>query len=372
MIIGVPKEIKNHEYRVGLIPAGVKELSRAGHTVLVEKDSGAGIGITDADYIVAGAEIVTSAKAIYERATLIVKVKEPLAQERIYIRSGQTLFTYLHLAADFEQTKELISSGATCIAYETVTDQNGGLPLLSPMSEIAGRMAIQAGANTLHKANGGSGVLLSGVPGVAAGNVVILGGGSVGSNAARMAVGMAANVTLFDKNINVLRRLDNEYQGRIDLVYATEQSISDALKHADLVIGAVLVPGGAAPKVVTKKMIQSMKPGSVMVDVAIDQGGCFETSKPTTHDAPTYLIDNIVHYCVANMPSAVARTAAFALCNATLPYVAQLAKLGTEQAVKINSHLQHGVNIYKGKVTHQGVAETFELPFHPINDLLTN
>lgn len=370
MIIGVPKEVKNHEYRVGLIPSGVKELVKAGHQVIIESAAGLEIGIRDQDYIDSGATIVASAKEVFAQASLIVKVKEPLAQERALIHSGHTLFTYLHLAADEVQTQDLINSGAICIAYETVTDQHGMLPLLSPMSEIAGRMAVQAGATTLHKANGGSGVLLSGVPGVAAGNVVILGGGSVGSNAARMAVGMGANVTLFDKNIAVLRRLDNEYQGRIDLVYATEQCISDALKLADLVIGAVLVPGGAAPKVVTKQMLKDMKPGSVMVDVAIDQGGCFETSRPTTHDEPTYCVDGVVHYCVGNMPSAVARTAAFALCNATLPYVQQLAKFGTTEALKRSVHLQHGVNIYQGKITHEGVSETFNLPLHQLPELL--
>lgn len=370
MIVGVPKEIKNHEYRVGLIPSGVKELVKAGHHVIIETNAGLEIGITDEDYINVGAQIAPNAKTVYQEATLIVKVKEPLATERQFIKSHHTLFTYLHLAADEAQTHDLINSKSICIAYETVTDANGMLPLLSPMSEIAGRMAIQAGATTLHKANGGSGVLLSGVPGVAAGNVVILGGGSVGSNAARMAVGMGANVTLFDKNIAVLRRLDNEYQGRIDLVYATEQCIADALKHADLVIGAVLVPGGAAPKVVSKAMLKDMKPGSVMVDVAIDQGGCFETSRATTHDAPTYQIDGVVHYCVGNMPSAVARTAAFALCNATLPFVQQLANLGTVEALKRSVHLQHGVNIYEGKVTHQGVADTFNLPLHDLNAII--
>ncbi|SET31798.1 alanine dehydrogenase [Thorsellia anophelis] len=370
MIIGVPKEIKNHEYRVGLIPSGVKELVKLGHQVIIQSNAGAEIGIFDEDYVEAGAIIAINAQEVYSKASLIVKVKEPLASERAFIHSGHTLFTYLHLAADELQTQDLINSNAICIAYETVTDQYGMLPLLSPMSEIAGRMAVQAGATTLHKSNGGSGVLLSGVPGVAAGNVVILGGGSVGSNAARMAVGMGANVTLFDKNIAVLRRLDNEYQGRIDLVYATEQCIADALKHADLVIGAVLVPGGAAPKVVTKNMLKHMKPGSVMVDVAIDQGGCFETSVPTTHDEPTYSVEGVVHYCVGNMPSAVARTAAFALCNATLPFVQQLAQLGTNEALKRSIHLQHGVNIYKGKITHEGVSQTFNMPLHDLITLL--
>ncbi|MFC0180473.1 alanine dehydrogenase [Thorsellia kenyensis] len=369
MLIGVPKEIKNHEYRVGLIPSGVRELVKAGHHVFVQTKAGLDIGITDAEYIESGAQILGNEAEIFEKAELIIKVKEPQPEEIKLIKPHHTLFTYLHLAADEQQTKALINSQSICIAYETVTDEQHMLPLLSPMSEIAGRMAIQAGATTLHKANGGSGVLLSGVPGVGAGNVVIIGGGSVGSNAARMAVGMGANVTLFDKNIAVLRRLDNEYQGRIDLVFATEQSISNALQSADLVIGAVLVPGGAAPKVVTKEMLKVMKPGSVMVDVAIDQGGCFETSKATTHDNPTYQVEGIVHYCVGNMPSAVARTAAFALCNATLPYIHKLAKLGTLEAIKVNKGLQDGVNIFRGKVTHEGVSATFNLPYQQLTSI---
>lgn len=363
MIIGVPKEIKNHEYRVGLVTSSVRELTSLGHQVLVETQAGAGIGLSDADYENAGAEIISDAKEVFTRSEMIVKVKEPQAAERSALREGQILFTYLHLAPDFQQTKSLIDSKAICIAYETVTDTLGKLPLLAPMSEVAGRMSIQAAAQTLENSYGGRGLLLSGVPGVEPANIVILGGGVVGSNAARMAVGMRADVTLLDNNIDTLRQLDREFRGAVKLRYATREAIAQLVPRADAIIGAVLIPGAAAPKLITAEHVRQMKPGSALIDVAIDQGGCFETSHPTTHAQPTYIMDNIVHYCVANMPGAVARTSAFALNNATLPYVTKIANLGYKKALLDDEGFLSGMNIMHGKVTCKEVATTFDLHY---------
>jgi alanine dehydrogenase len=363
MIIGVPKEIKNHEYRVGMIPASVRELISNGHQVIVETAAGAGIGFSDDDYISVGASILPTAADVFAKADMIVKVKEPQAIERSMLREGQILFTYLHLAPDFPQTEELINSKAVCIAYETVTDNMGRLPLLAPMSEVAGRMSIQAGAQTLEKSHGGRGLLLGGVPGVAPAKVVVLGGGVVGSNAARMAVGLRADVTILDRNLDTLRRLDEEFQGRAKVVYSTEDALEENILEADLVIGAVLIPGAAAPKLVTKAHIAKMKPGAAVVDVAIDQGGCFETSHATTHADPTYIVDDVVHYCVANMPGAVARTSTFALNNATLPYIVQLANKGYKKALEDDKGLLNGLNVIHGKVTCKEVAESFNLDY---------
>lgn len=363
MIIGVPKEIKNHEYRVGMIPASVRELASHGHQVFVETNAGAGIGFSDDDYIAVGASILPTAADVFAKADMIVKVKEPQAVERAMLREGQILFTYLHLAPDFPQTEELIKSKAVCIAYETVTDNMGRLPLLAPMSEVAGRMSIQAGALTLEKSHGGSGLLLGGVPGVAPAKVAIIGGGVVGANAARMAIGLRADVTILDRNIDTLRRLDEEFQGRANVVYSTEDAIEHYVLDADLVIGAVLIPGAAAPKLVTKAHIRRMKPGSAVVDVAIDQGGCFETSHATTHAAPTYIVDDVVHYCVANMPGAVARTSTFALNNATLPYIVKLANKGYQAALTSDPGFMKGLNVIHGKVTCKEVAENFNLAY---------
>lgn len=363
MKIGIPKEIKIHEYRVGMVPASVKEAVLHGHTVYVETNAGVGIGCSDDDYIAVGACIVTSAEAVFAQADMIVKVKEPQATERMLLRKGQILFTYLHLAPDREQTKDLINSGAVCIAYETVTDDNGHLPLLAPMSEVAGRMALQAGAFALENYRGGGGVLLAGVPGVAPANVVIIGGGVVGLNAAQMAVGLRANVVIIDRSLEVLRRLDQLFSGAITCIYSTRDSIEKYVLAADLVIGSVLIAGAQTPKLVTKDMIQRMKSGSAIVDVAIDQGGCIETSHPTTHDNPTYIVDDVVHYCVANMPGAVARTSTFALNNATLPYILQLADLGYKIAFMSNKHLLNGLNVYYGQVTNYSVAQALDYPY---------
>ncbi|ENM5730161.1 alanine dehydrogenase [Vibrio mimicus] len=363
MIIGVPKEIKNHEYRVGMIPASVRELVSHGHQVYVETNAGSGIGFSDDDYIAVGASILPTAADVFAKAEMIVKVKEPQAVERAMLKEGQILFTYLHLAPDFPQTEELIKSKAVCIAYETVTDNMGRLPLLAPMSEVAGRMSIQAGAQTLEKSRGGSGLLLGGVPGVAPAKVVVIGGGVVGANAARMAIGLRADVTILDRNIDTLRKLDEEFQGRANVVYSTTDAIEKYVLEADLVIGAVLIPGAAAPKLVTKQHIQRMKPGSAVVDVAIDQGGCFETSHPTTHAEPTYIVDDIVHYCVANMPGAVARTSTFALNNATLPYIVKLANKGYQKALLEDAGFLKGLNVIHGKVTYKEVAENFGLDY---------
>lgn len=357
MIIGVPKEIKNHEYRVGITPMGVRELKDAGHTVFVETLAGDGIGMGDADYVAAGAEIVASAKDVYEKAEMVVKVKEPQPVECRMLREGQTLFTYLHLAPDPEQAKLLQASGATCIAYETVTDVRGALPLLAPMSEVAGRMSIQAAAHCLEKAQGGNGVLLGGVPGVAPAKVVVVGGGVVGLHSARMAVGLGANTTILDRSIDRLRYINETFNGQIGTLYSNKANLEAELAEADVVVGAALIPGASAPKIVTKDMLKIMRKGTVLVDVSIDQGGCFESSRATTHQEPTYEIDGIIHYCVANIPGAVAKTSTLALTNATLPFVMSLANKGPKQAMLDNPHLLNGLNVHKGKFTYQAVAE---------------
>ena len=356
MLIGVPKEIKNHEYRVGLTPASVMELVARGHRLLVESDAGAAIDFPNADYLAAGAEIASSAAEIFAAADMIVKVKEPQPNECAMLRPGQILYTYLHLAPDRQQTELLIKSGATCIAYETVTDDQGGLPLLAPMSEVAGRMSVQAGAYHLEKAQGGRGVLLGGVPGVAPAKVLVIGGGVVGDNAAAMAVGMGADVTILDRSIPRLRHLDAKYEGRARCVNSTAAAIEEYALEADLVVGAVLIPGAAAPKLLTRDLIRRMKKGAVVVDVAIDQGGCFETSHPTTHEAPTYVVDDVVHYSVANMPGGVARTSTMALNNATLPYALALAD-DPLKAILSDKNLCNGLNVHSGNVTCKAVAE---------------
>ena len=356
MKIGVPKEIKNHEYRVGMVPGSVRELVNRGHEVFVETEAGAGIGMRDADYELVGARILPSAAEVFDTAEMIVKVKEPQAVERAMLREDHTLFTYLHLAPDAPQTEDLVNSGATCIAYETVTDTRGRLPLLAPMSEVAGRLSIQAGAACLEKSRGGSGVLLGGVPGVEPGKVVIIGGGTVGLNSAQMAIGLGARVVILDRNVEVLRFLDATFESRIETIYSSADTIERHLRDADLVVGGVLIPGAAAPKLVAREDLSKMKPGSVLVDVAIDQGGCFETSQPTTHAEPTYVVDGIVHYCVANMPGAVPRTSTFALNNATLPFTIQLAEKGAKQAMLDNPHLLEGLNVHHGMVTYEDVA----------------
>jgi alanine dehydrogenase len=357
VLIGVPKEIKNHEYRVGLTPEGAAELVRRGHQVLIETGAGQAIGFADAQYQSAGASLAADAATVFARAEMVVKVKEPQPRECAMLRPGQVLFTYLHLAPDPEQTRLLIQSDCVAIAYETVTDDRGGLPLLAPMSEVAGRMAIQAGAHALEKAQGGLGVLLAGVPGVAPGNVVVLGGGVVGINAARIAMGMGARVTLFDVSLARLKELDALYGPALGTRYSTEASIAAALPEADLVVGAVLLPGAAAPKLVSRAMLKTMRAGAVVVDVAIDQGGCFETSHATTHQDPTYIVDGVVHYCVANMPGGVARTSTLALTNATLPFVIALAGKGYRQAIAENRHLRNGLNVHRGKITCEAVAQ---------------
>jgi len=356
MRIGVPTETKIHEYRVGLVPASVRELVHAGHSVLVQSGAGAAIGFADDAYAAAGATILPDAPSVFAEAELIVKVKEPLPPEIAMLRPGQVLFTYLHLAADPAQAKGLMRSGATAIAYETVTDAAGGLPLLAPMSEVAGRMAVQVGARCLEKENGGAGILLSGVPGVPGAWVAIIGGGVVGSNAARIAAGMRARVTVLDRDLRRLDALDQEFGGRVATVHATLESIETSVLESDLVIGAVLVPGAAAPKLVARATVARMRPGSVLVDVAIDQGGCFETSRPTTHADPTYVLDGVVHYCVTNMPGAVARTSAAALNNATLPFVLALAGKGWRRAMAEDPHLRNGLTVHEGRITHPAVA----------------
>ncbi len=357
MLIGVPKEIKNHEYRVGLTPESVAEVIAHGHKVIVEAGAGDGIGADNALYQQAGAEIIDTAQHIFAKADMIVKVKEPQAGERKMLRAGQILYTYLHLAPDPEQTKDLITSGAVCIAYETVTDDAGGLPLLKPMSQVAGRMSIQAGATALEKSHGGRGVLLGGVPGVAPGRVLIIGGGVVGYNAAQMAVGMHANVTILDRNQTILEKLESEFAAGAKVLYSTKAALEDLVARADLVIGAVLVPGAAAPKLITRDMLATMKPGAVLVDVAIDQGGCFETSHATTHADPTYMVDGIVHYCVANMPGGVARTSTYALNNATLRHAVSIANKGWKKALADDKNLRNGLNVWDGKVTYEAVAQ---------------
>ncbi|MHB0776825.1 alanine dehydrogenase [Halomonas sp. WWR20] len=361
MDIAVPKEIKNHEYRVALTPTGVRELVNRGHTLIVQAGAGEGSGFADADYQAAGARLEPDVAKVWESAELIIKVKEPQSEEVARLRKGQMLFTYLHLAAEHSLTRGLMDSGATCIAYETITDSQGGLPLLAPMSRVAGRMAIQAGAHSLEKAQGGAGILLPGVPGVAPAKVTVIGGGVVGENAARMALGLGAEVSVLDKSLVRLETLDHRYQGRLHTVYSTVDALEEAIRESDLIVGAVLVPGAAAPKLITRRQLGDMKPGSVLVDVAIDQGGCFETSKATTHAEPTYVVDNIVHYCVANMPGAVARTSTQALTNATLPFVIDLAGKGWKQALADDAHFLPGLNVHDGQVTYAAVAEAFGL-----------
>lgn len=365
MLVGVPKEIKPQENRVGLVPSSIREIIRVGSAAIVEKGAGLGIGISDEGYRNAGAEVVDSADEVYSRAELIVKVKEPQPIECKRLREGQTLFTYLHLAPDPQQTRMLKDSGVTAIAYETVTQDGGGLPLLTPMSQVAGRMSIQAGAHCLEMAQGGSGILLGGVPGVAAANVVVIGGGVVGVNAVRMAMGMEARVTVLDRSLQRLNELDFQFGSKINTVYSTADAIENYVASADLVIGAVLVPGAAAPKLVTRAMLKSMRSGAVLVDVAIDQGGCFETSRATTHQEPTYVIDNVVHYCVANMPGAVPRTSTFALTNATLPFVLSIVTKGTKLALLDDKHLLNGLNVHQGKITFNAVARDLNYEYIP-------
>lgn len=370
MIIGVPKEIKTHEYRVGMTAGSVGEAVKNGHRVLVQRTAGDGIGITDEMYVKAGAELRDSAEEIFNTADMIVKVKEPQPQECKMLRKGQILFTYLHLAPDPVQTQLLQESGCIAIAYETVTSMQGGLPLLAPMSEVAGRMAVQAGAHALEKAQGGRGLLLGGVPGVAPADVVVLGGGVVGAQALRIAIGTEANVVVLDKSIARLKELDNQFKGKLNTIFATTEAVEYHIRHADLVVGAVLVPGGAAPKLVRKDMLKTMRPGAVIVDVAIDQGGCTETSRPTTHADPTYIVDGVVHYCVANMPGAVPRTATFALNNATLPFILALANKGYQQALMDDVHLLNGLNICCGMITHPEVAKAFSKDYVEPKSLL--
>src|SRR6202049_1891683 len=363
MRVGVPREIKVHEYRVGLVPAGVRELVAAGHEVLVESGAGNGIGVDDAQFRSAGAAIAARASEVFERADMVVKVKEPQPAECEMLRQGQVLFTYLHLAADPVQARGLMKSGATAIAYETVTAPNGSLPLLTPMSEVAGRMSIQVGAPSLQKANGGFGILLGGVPGVPPAKVVILGGGVAGTHAAEMAVGLRADVTVVDRSVDRLRELSSMFGSALRTEYSTTATIERLVHDADLVVGAVLVAGGAAPKLVTRAMVKTMKPGTVLVDIAIDQGGCFETSRPTTHAEPTYVLDGVIHYCVTNMPGAVPRTSTFALTNATLPYVRALADHGWRQAIANDPGLGRGLNVHAGQLTHEAVASALGLDF---------
>lgn len=362
MRIGVPKEIKNHEYRVGMTPGAVREAVHHGHQVVVQSGAGAGIGCDDTQYEAAGARLLPDAAAVFERSDMIVKVKEPQPVECAMLRPDQLLFTYLHLAPDPEQTALLRQSGCTAIAYETITDDRGGLPLLAPMSEVAGRMSIQVGAVALQKANGGRGVLLGGVPGVAPGKVVVIGGGVVGTHAAEMALGLGADVTVLDKSLPRLRALHDIFGARLQTRYATLEAVEEAARSADLVIGAVLVPGAAAPKVIRRDHLASMKPGAVIVDVSIDQGGCFETSHATTHADPTYVVDGVIHYCVANMPGAVARTSTFALNNATLPFTLALADKGWQRACAEDAHLLRGLNVHAGHITCAAVAQALGLP----------
>ncbi len=363
MRIGIPKEIKNHEYRVGLTPSNVREFTRAGHEVVVQMSAGTDAGMSDQDYVDAGAIVLTDAADVFATADMIVKVKEPQLNECAMLRPNQILYTYLHLAPDPAQTQALLSSGAICVAYETITGPDGGLPLLAPMSEVAGRMSIQAAAAHLEKSKGGQGVLLGGVPGVPAADVVILGAGVVGTNALQMAVGLGARVSVVDKNMARLRQLDLLFGNRISTVYSTQSAIEQLTRDADVIIGGVLLPGAAAPKLITRSMIASMKTGSVVVDVAIDQGGCFETSRPTTHQEPTFVVDGVVHYCVANMPGAVARTSTLALNNATLSYGLALANQGWQVAMTENAQLRQGLNICQGHVTYQAVSDALGLPY---------
>lgn len=370
MLIGVPKEIKNHEYRVGMTPSVVREAVLRGHEVLVETTAGLGVALTDDDYRTAGAVIAADASEVFARAEMVVKVKEPQPVECKMLRESQLLFTYLHLAPDPEQTELLLESGCTALAYETVTDEHGGLPLLAPMSEVAGRMSIQVGAVSMQKANGGSGILLGGVPGTPPAKVTVIGGGVVGTNAARMALGLGADVTILDKSLARLKYLDDVFGPRLKTIYATIDATEKLVLDSDLVVGAVLVPGAAAPTLVKRADLYHMRPGSVLVDVSIDQGGCFETSHATTHADPTYIIDNVVHYCVANMPGAVAKTSTFALNNATLPFILALADKGWRTACIEDPYLREGLNIHKGKVIYRAVAEALDLTFTSVSDIL--
>jgi alanine dehydrogenase len=365
MKIGLPKEIKDNEYRVGLTPAGVNALVNSKHTVFVQKTAGDGSGFSDEQYVKAGATMLDTADEIWAEGDMIVKVKEPVAPEYPRMRENQLLFTYLHLAPEFELTKQMLERKVTGVAYETITDKQGRLPLLTPMSEVAGRMSIQVGATYLEKMNGGKGILLGGVPGVPAGNVVIIGGGVVGTEAAKMAIGLGAKVTIIDINLDRLRQLDDIFLSKVQTLASSRYQIHEAISHADLVIGGVLVVGAAAPKLVTRDMLADIPKGSVLVDVAVDQGGCFETTHATTHSNPTYYEENVLHYCVANMPGAVPRTSTFALTNATLPYALSLANKGFEKAVKDDSGLREGVNTYAGKLTYEAVATSQNLPYTP-------
>ena len=369
MIVGIPKEIKNHEYRIGMTPAGVRELINRGHQVLVETEGGAGVGFDNASYEAVGAQIVASPEDIFAAADMIIKVKEPQPNECRMLRSGQILFTYLHLAPDPNQAQLLLESGVSAIAYETVTNAKGGLPLLAPMSEVAGRMSIQAGAHHLEKAQGGNGMLLGGVPGVEPARVVVLGGGVVGTQAAKMAAGLGAQVTIFDRSIERLQQLDDLFQGRAVGLYSTQNAVEQYVRAADLVIGAVLIPGASAPKLVTRDDVAAMRPGAVLVDVAIDQGGCFETSQATTHQSPTYVVDDVVHYCVANMPGGVARTATMALTNATLPFALKLADKGLA-TLQDDDHLRQGLNVHAGHITHEAVAAALSADYLPADKAL--
>tara|TARA_Y100000296_G_scaffold12614_3_gene14647 strand:- start:1049 stop:2164 length:1116 start_codon:yes stop_codon:yes gene_type:complete len=370
MLIGSPKEIKNHEYRVGLTPESAKELVMQGHDVWIETQAGSGIDASDEQYVAAGAKIVDGSDAIFAECEMVVKVKEPQAVERKKLREGQILYTYLHLAPDPDQTRDLLDSGVTAIAYETVTGPRGQLPLLKPMSQVAGRMSVQAGATALEKAHGGRGVLLGGVPGVMPGKVVVIGGGVVGFNAAQMAVGLGADVTILDRDPEVLEKVGTHFEARASTRFSNAANLYDAVTNADLVIGAVLIPGAAAPKLVTREMLKDMQKGAVLVDVAIDQGGCFETSKPTTHAEPTYVIDDIVHYCVANMPGAVARTSTYALNNVTLPHALRIARMGWKDALAVDPHLAEGLNVHEGQVTYEAVATELGYDYRPTAELL--
>lgn len=370
MLLGVPKEIKVHEYRVGMTPSSVRELTHHGHGVWVQSGAGEAIGLSDAEYAAAGAVILGTAAEIFSRADMIVKVKEPQPSETALLRSGQIIFTYLHLAADAAQAHALMESGCTAIAYETVTDANGGLPLLAPMSEVAGRMAIQAGAHCLEMEQGGRGMLLGGVPGVPAARVVIIGGGVVGTNAARMAMGLEAHVTILDKSLHRLQQLDMQFGPTLNTIFATVDALEDHVTHADLVVGAVLAPGAATPRLIREQMVRDMQRGSVLVDVSIDQGGISETSRPTTHAAPTYKLHDVVHYCVSNMPGAVARTSTFALNNATLPFILALADHGVKGAMRRDAHLRAGLNVMAGKLTHTAVAAALNAPYARAEELL--
>jgi len=370
MKIGLPKEIKDNEYRVGLTPAGVQALALAGHTVYVQKTAGEGSGFTDDQYVKAGAQLLDTADDVWKTGDMIVKVKEPIAPEYPLMRESQLLFTYLHLAPEFELTKQMMGRKVTGVAYETITDRHGRLPLLTPMSEVAGRMSVQVGATYLEKMNGGRGILLGGVPGVPAANVVIIGGGIVGTEAAKMAVGLGAKVTIIDRNLDRLRQLDDIFLSKVQTLASSRYAIEEAISHADLVIGAVLVVGAAAPKLVTRDMLHLIPNGAVLVDVAVDQGGCFETTHATTHSNPTYYEEGVLHYCVANMPGAVPRTSTFALTNATLPYALDLANKGFEQAIKDDSGLREGVNTYAGKLTYEAVATSQNLTYTPLDSLI--